>query len=79
MPVALATRWKDGVVTSLPSERSVEVGGVPRHIADVRAVPGSESDSASSDATLPMVEETGGVTPRRRGTASIRRLRDGLG
>lgn len=63
--VRCTSRWKSGTVTGLPSERSVEVGGIPRHLGDVRAVP--ESDSADSDSTLPMEESyDGGMTPRIR-------------
>lgn len=60
------TQWKRGVVTGLPSERSVEVGDILRHVADVRAIPADEAEE--SDATLPMEEEDEPeeLTPRRR-------------
>lgn len=56
------TRWKNGVVTAIPSERSAEVGGIPRHIADVRTVPDSDEDAADLDATLSMMEESKAVS-----------------
>jgi len=34
------TPWPRGVVTGINSERSVDVNGVPRHVADVRLAPG---------------------------------------
>ena len=61
------SQWKGGVVTGVPSQRSVEVGGVPWHIADVRPVPSEGSDSSDSEATLPMEEEERQERrPRRR-------------
>ena len=59
------THWGRGVVTALSSTRAVEVGGIPRHVADVRPVPVSV-DTCSSDDTLPTVDEpVRTVTPRR--------------
>lgn len=34
------TVWRRGVVTGVPSAQSVEVDGLPVHIADVRKIPG---------------------------------------
>ena len=59
-------------MTGIPSQRSVEIGGVPWHIADVRPVPSEECDSSDSEATLPMEEgERQERRPRRRRSPSV--------
>ena len=35
-------RWNNGVVTGVGSGVQIEVDGIPRHIADIRAVPKEE-------------------------------------
>jgi hypothetical protein len=48
------TQWSTGVVTGTRSPVAVEVDGVPRHVADVRAVPISSDvdDAETQDADL---------------------------
>lgn len=38
------TRWLEGVVTGAPSDTCVEVDGMPRHVADCRAVRGQKDE-----------------------------------
>jgi hypothetical protein len=46
-PAARCTKeWPRGVVTKMPSGVTVEVNGIPRHIADVRAVPEEQEPPA---------------------------------
>ena len=39
------TRWIEGVVTGTLSKTSIEVDGVPRHVADCRGVPAKPEES----------------------------------
>ena len=42
------SQWDRGVVTGARGLRSVQINGVPRHIADVRAIPGNAQSVESS-------------------------------
>lgn len=57
--VRCTTAWPVGAVTDVGDERTVEVDGMPRHIADVRAVPqediSSDDDTSSDDEVPPNV------------------------
>ena len=47
-PQSSCTRpWREGDVTAVISDLSIEVNGVPRHIGDVRAVTNGNSGDAS--------------------------------
>ena len=43
------TRWVEGVVTATPSRTSVEVNGIPRHVADCRQTPAVEKIAAETE------------------------------
>ena len=43
------TPWTIGWVTAVNSNRSLEVNGIPRHVGDVRRVPGEETDESPGE------------------------------
>ena len=43
------TEWKPAVVTSVNSEQSVDVEGMPRHVSDIRHAPETSSSCKSDD------------------------------
>ena len=58
--VKCTSSWPVGTVTDLPSDRQVEVNGIPRHVSDVRlAIPEDASppeDAATEDHLRPSRE-----------------------
>ena len=42
-----STPWRVGRVTGVNSEQSIEVNGIPRHVSDIRPVPGGRSEQPS--------------------------------
>ena len=49
-------RWNNGVVTGVGSGVQIKVDGIPRHIADIRAVPKEEFKETDDDRLLDSVE-----------------------
>ena len=43
------TKWTDGVVTHAGNRVTVEVNGIPRHVADVRTLPVNEMADTTTD------------------------------
>ena len=59
------TSWPVGVVTDVGSDLSVEVNGIPRHMADLRKVPSNVSESEDGDDNGADVDAEGALPEQR--------------